>query len=480
MKTILEHIVNNWQLDATQEDVDKYFYTYEEVDSIIDGKNCYVIGRKGAGKTAISQHILRQRSYNIFAESLSFKHFPFNELYAHEDRSYRKPNQYITFWKYIIYLYTCKMMAENQAIDQNFREAIKNIIPNNSPNLLSREIRKWTGVEFGAQLAEHIGKLHIKLDAAYTQNRTTWVERTNILEDLITTYCDQCNYYIVFDELDEDYVDSTSKDNEQYIDLLKGLFKAVQSTKAIFRSSNLNIKPVIFLRDDIYGQIKDSDKNKWSDFKLELSWTPEKIKALLAYRISKEHGQTNMSFENAWNSIFQKNLRIYYGDNKRKQKPVFDFILINTHLRPRDFISYIKCCCEIALQRDKSFIGWSEVKAADRKFSNYLKNELEDEITPLIPPLDHIWRILSEMRKPIFSEADFEKAYLTYQRYHHVSIEISLSTILETLFEFSILGNQHKTQHNSFFFKYQHTNMTYNPGEHLVVHRGLLKALQIL
>lgn len=479
MKQTLQNIANNWQLDAVQEDVDKYFYNYEEVNSVLSGKNCYVIGRKGSGKTAICQHILRQKNFNIFTDSLSFKNFPFNELYTHEDNNFRKPNQYITFWKYLIYIYICKLMSDNETLDSSFRAAIKDVIPKTNAAQLPREIRRWTGFEFGAQLAEKLGGLSIKIDTALYKNDITWVERTNIFEDLILHYCDKSEYYIVFDELDEDYSNASDAENESYISLLKGLFKAVQSVKSVLKGSNLNVKPIIFLRDDIYAQIKDSDKNKWSDFKLELSWTPAKLKELLAYRISRENEQIGLSFELAWNTVFKKNLYIHCGGNGRKTKPAFEYILDNTHLRPRDIISYIKCCCTNALQYNCTEVDWRDVKAADREFSNYFRDELEDEISPLIPEIDKVWNIITEMRKLIFSEQEFVKVYNDYVKRQLIKPG-SPSQVLETLFNFSVLGNQHKTQEKIYFFRYQQTNMTFNRREMLVVHRGLLKSLQLI
>lgn len=70
---LIESIANNWKLDAKMEDSSKYFFNYEEVNDIISNKKCYVIARKGAGKTAISEHIIRNKSYDSFAEKLCFK-----------------------------------------------------------------------------------------------------------------------------------------------------------------------------------------------------------------------------------------------------------------------------------------------------------------------------------------------------------------------------------------------------------------------
>ena len=89
---ILKNVIDTWHLEARQEREDLFFYI-DEVNSIKNGKKCYVIGRKGMGKTAISEYLYNQSEENIFSERLSFKNFPFNFLYSLENSSYTSPNQ---------------------------------------------------------------------------------------------------------------------------------------------------------------------------------------------------------------------------------------------------------------------------------------------------------------------------------------------------------------------------------------------------
>ena len=49
-------IVDEWKLEAKEEDT-KFFYYVEEAKDILAGKKNLVIGRKGEGKTAIAQYI---------------------------------------------------------------------------------------------------------------------------------------------------------------------------------------------------------------------------------------------------------------------------------------------------------------------------------------------------------------------------------------------------------------------------------------
>ncbi len=56
-----EHILKelaNWKLEAKFEDTERYFYFGREAQLALDGSKCFVIGRKGTGKTAsIATHL---------------------------------------------------------------------------------------------------------------------------------------------------------------------------------------------------------------------------------------------------------------------------------------------------------------------------------------------------------------------------------------------------------------------------------------
>lgn len=76
----LNEIKNSWNTEARQED-SKYFYSLDIIDKVKSGKTSYIIGRKGMGKTAISEYLCKNRSNMEFSIRLSFKNFPFNYLF---------------------------------------------------------------------------------------------------------------------------------------------------------------------------------------------------------------------------------------------------------------------------------------------------------------------------------------------------------------------------------------------------------------
>lgn len=477
MNETIKRIAANWKLDARFED-NRYFYNYNEVDQILNNNKCYVIGRKGAGKTAICEHILKTSGYDFFSEKLGFKNFPFNELYSLTNGKYTQPNQYITIWKYLIYSTVCRLMVGNEGIDGEVRGMLEKLYPKNDLKQLARRISEWTSAEFGATVLGTGGS--VKVARQVSENAIPWIEKTDILEDIIINHCDKSKYYIVFDELDEDYRDLSDEDTKLYISLLTSLFKAVQDVKATFVGTDCHIMPIVFLRDDIYALINDSDKNKWSDLKLELEWTKDKLKSLLAYRISKDVGDGSkvLPFKEAWEKIFIRK-PISYGSNQGKTMHSFDFIANSTHLRPRDFIRYIQCCCNEAVGKNERFINNGMIKYEDRAFSNYLKDEIKDEVYPLLPDIENIFQVLSNLRKWNFSVNEFITEYNKYVTTGKIK-ETNTDYVLDVLFNFSVIGNQDKHHKEFYYFKYLHTNMTYNKNENVVIHRGLFKALQIV
>lgn len=478
---VFQNIVSGWKLDAMLED-SKYFFFFDEVRSIANEQKCYVIGRKGSGKSAICQHLDKQGKYNVFSRRLSFKNFPFNKLYTMQDVSYNPPNQYTTFWKYVIYSKICQMMVENNNLSSSIRTELERYFPKNELQSLDQQFSYWTKLRFGF---EHLGNgATLDLGRNTETKQPLWLDNVEILENVIKENIDDAYYYILFDELDENYRDIHRDDFTTYIELITGLFKAVQNVKSIFMNiRQIHIIPVVFLRDDIYSHIEDSDKNKWSDLTIKLDWSIDKIKQMLAFRISQDRAEPqyrkgDANFNLIWDSLFSTDL-IRYGSGKRKTSKIFVYMCKSTLLRPRDFIRFIIDCCQKVLDQNKIFITPSIVIHADRAFSNYFKQEFIDELTPLLPDVKKIFDLLSNQRQWIITQDKFRKEYALEVLSGRIKDD-RVDYVLETLFEFSVIGLVNKNREDVKYFKYKETNMRFNKKENFVIHRGLFKALGIV
>lgn len=469
--------IEDWKLEAKLEQSERYFYHTNVVDRIATGKRCFVIGRKGTGKTAIGEHLSGLNNNDRFAVKLTFKNFPFNLLYSQHDNLYTPPNQFISVWKYLIYMSVCKLMTGNQSLDPGSREELSKLFTQDIENALPKAITEWTDYKFDIKVLG-TGFGFGKEKKQQEKSHLSIHERVEILESYLRGRLGTSTYLVVFDELDEDYKNMLEADNyNKYRQLLTSLFKATQDVKSKF--SKFKLYPVVFLRDDIYDVLQDPDKTKWEDYRINLDWSREALQNLLAFRISKAiepHGPV-FPFATAWGKIFSAG-KVKYGNKQQRQMSSFDYITRSTQNRPRDYIRYIQVCAEKSLERDDNFIRPNTVKAQDKAFSNYLRSELEDEIHGVIPEIRDILGLFSTLRKQSMSIEQFTQEYKNFTGSGTLP-KRDVNFVLEVLFMFSIIGNIPK-QSNHPVFKYKNPDARLNFNEKICIHRGLFKALQIL
>ena len=473
---ILNKIKNEWKLESKEEDL-RYFCYIDEVQMLLNGGKNIVVGRKGEGKTAIAKYIYNINGYNVFSTQLTFKNFPFNKLYALSNNQYTSPNQYVSIWKYIIFTTICKLMISNNNIEPSLVNKLKKIFFDDEQETLEKMISKYTIKGFGLNIAT----AGINIDREKNIPEIEWLDLIESFEKIVTKHIDKSKYYIIFDELDEDYKNfEDTKEEKRYFDLLTGLLKAVQDVRAIFKRHDLEIYPIVFLRSDIYARIQYSDKNKWSDILLKIFWNEEKIKNLLRHRLNIVFETSELNFDECWEQIFGKQ-KVVYGNRKQKKINSFDYILRSTHKRPRDIIRYLQLCANNMLydgRKKKNFlISPYFIKQADDEFSEYLKNEIIDEIYSELPEYEEVFSILSLIRKQTFDPHDFINYYK--QRIEQgADLNKDPKEVLKILFEASIIGNVPKISNRN-IFKYESDSAKFNFNEKIIIHRGLYKAFQI-
>lgn len=215
-------------------------------------------------------------------------------------------------------------MLKNENIDGGLRTELAALFGENIS--LSRRVKKWVGKEFGVSLFG----LSFKISNQPSTTPENWFDYVDHIEDLLAKHAGNATYYVLFDELDEDYRDIINADQyHQYTALITSLFKAVQDIRTIFDENyGMKLYPVIFLRDDIYEIVQDADKNKWGDFRVDLNLDYEKIKQLIAFRISRAldlECKNILHFSEAWARMFGTQ-HIGIGSRSKRKISTFDFI----------------------------------------------------------------------------------------------------------------------------------------------------------
>ncbi|MGL3819798.1 P-loop ATPase, Sll1717 family [Sphingopyxis sp. R3-92] len=467
--------IRKWKLEANEENSSRYFYRLPELADLEAGELCFVIGRKGSGKTAIAAHISERASFDRFFANLSFKNFPFNLLYELSDTRFPVSSQYTTLWKYAIYVSIASLMAQNEAISektknqlsssfsQSFSEAIGNAKRHSGSSSVNVNLAGILTLDFGKDPAERSLNLSVS-------------ERVEILERLISENIDESEYFITFDELDDDYESILGReDRGSYFELMAGLFKAVMDVRKSFKGG-AKLRPIVFLRDDIYSLITNNDRNKWDDLRLNLNWDIDNLKKLIAFRVfrASDQNSTSSNFNIMASQIF-KTQSIRYGTNRRRLRPIVNHMLDRTLLRPRDIISYFRECAKIAFSRNMPAIPPSVIKEAEEQYSRRFRQELVDEMQSIIPDISNVFDAISVIRKQLFSLSEIKRAI---DRSGSNLGGLTTEKVVELLFHFSVIGNV-PSQHSDRIFKYKNEHAKMSERERFVIHPGLMKALEI-
>jgi Cdc6-like AAA superfamily ATPase len=475
MSGLLQEI-SSWSIEAKDEDTSNYFFHFDDVTRIESGQKNYVIGRKGTGKTAIAEYLHGRQNYNNFSRLLSFKNFPFNSLYDLADKDFTRPNQYISVWKYVIFHYICAMMAENAAVCSKCDFDLKKAFNFEVKGALTRSVRAITSKEYNLSVLGVGAGTSTASEAAHFD----FPLANSTLADFISDKIDDSTYYVIFDELDEDYRDVLSPDRKAgYFELLISLFKAAQSIRSELRGCNVNV--VILLRDDIFDLCRDNDKNKWLDRAVFLKWDEAQLRNLINFRIAraaKIRGH-EVDHDTPWDAAFSVK-DIKWGHKKQRPDDVLKYLISRTFGRPRDLISYVREAARVADSRKNGRIDRDAVIEALEAHSAYMRREVIDEIFPVMDEIVEVLDVISRMRKIIFTKKEFNDRFREFQNSLPTESRSKLTEtqILKILYHFSVIGNVITGGHR--VFAYNSENKVLDLDKSFCVHNGLLKTLKIV
>ncbi|WP_034893795.1 P-loop ATPase, Sll1717 family [Gillisia sp. Hel_I_29] len=468
----------NWGPDEAKGDsqLRKYFVKIPEYEGIKSGDYRYIIGRKGTGKTAIIEQIANEASseYNSFVKYLSLRNFPIQTIRELKDRSLGNKSQFVPIWTFLILTELSKLIVSDSSIEKTESVIdLKNFIKINFPsnlgfaetlrNLKSNEnkvsvIVKWLGFENkSAESKEAITTVHFQ-------------KASEILLNLIKGVNSSCNFYLLFDELDEGY----SANDKNLNLLLLSLFRAVENTFLDLKDI-INIRPVLALRSDIFNNLEDNDLNKLDDFIINLKWTKEYHASYSIYDLINARINASINVEDpkrAWEQITINNDK----NIPNRINNLWEFIYNRTFERPRDIIKYMKYC---AKQNPSGKLDFKTVRKAEIEYSEWFYREFRDEIQSHLPIWQESTQAFIKLNKGVITfdeikkELENDSRIVNYLKNNNKNHE----DILEILFEFGLIGTL--SDSNRWFFKYKDHNLPFNHNQKMIIHFGFTRKFRM-
>lgn len=473
----------------------KYFYDAGVSKNIIDNAKQYLLlGRKGAGKTAVFLH-LQSKPGSLFKHNdlvipLSLQSYNWQAHQLLIDAQKEGGFQHRDSWRFVFCIESIKAIVEHlksqaKPIPKSITTASKVLEKLfNSPipswtDLLGEKLFSLGGLElpnFGlsdegikaATGSISFEQMQEKKDLRSLMNRnistlTNWFEKC--LEDTP----EEIRIFLIFDRLDEAWVSSFF---EQSKTIISGLLHAAEHCLGKFSGK---IRPIIFLREDIFWTFDINDRNKLrEDCSDSLRWNTESIEKLVLERINY-HAKLESR------PPVQLLQDLFHEKEMRSRTPPVKHLFNRTMCRPRDMVAFLKRTIEAA--RDESLVNDEKSKLLTRAiynaepgYSEYLYDELSDEWRTQNSSFSDYLAAIENIRYAIFTPLEL---FNQLEKKGLAKDHADFRKIVRFLFDNSILGIT-IGESKQWRYKCFYPNQGFSDEGQLKVHTGLIKRLGLI
>lgn len=479
-----------------------YFYDGGLVKTVTASeKHFLILGRKGAGKTAVFQY-LQTKPKQVFAESdlfipLSLVDYSWNAhaLLARPEKAGSMAQR--DSWRLVMAVESIRAIV---SVCSERGVPLSREMTNASTileKLFAKPIPSWAEL-IGGKLfrlskvrlpsAGLGGPGDIKVDGGEVSFETlksdaTLREQLSQNSDHLTAYLEaalktdtsRSKVFLAFDRLDEAW---TSGAIETCKEIVAGLLQASEHVLTRFTGK---IRPMVFLREDIFPMLDLNDKNKLrQDCSSTLMWTSDGLEQMLLRRLNFYGGKVSRPTIASSDSLFDRK-------EMRNRTTPSRYILSRTMMRPRDLVTYYRSI--IASMKDlardefgtfnsdekREQLSADSIYDAESTLGDYLYDELLDEWKTQRPDIEQLLNAFANLGKTAFRPEEF-KEQLAKQGMQLDSA--GFQDVLRFLYGNSIIGFQVGSS-TIWRFKCTHPGQSYTDSTQFRVHNGLIKRLNL-
>lgn len=450
---------------AEDDEVLRYFLETEALEKLGDKGKYLVVGRKGAGKTALVRYMTERGGDSN--RPLNLRGYPWNVHSKIKNAGAGDSDVYTSSWKYLIAVEFASMVMSQATWGDDEQESLKRFLEDNYGSVNPEAKRVFSPkrldlktLSFSPQI---LGSKLFSVDFDKSQDDPEIGSQIDALANaILDASCRIAERHQIgdmvlhFDELDQG-MHSLQDDRKL---MLVGLVLAAKEVLNHVKANGIGFKPLVYLRTDIWDSLKFSDKNKISRTnKYELEWKSQGLKELVNERIRFKLGDDSLS----WEDVTDKSIM-------RGSQQKWDYVVTRTLLRPRDVIHFLNLSLSVAKEREngENLIGKQDVYDAKNDYSYYLKEELDDEMLPHWEDWEDYLNILTAVNTETFNKDDFESQLPEASPY-------SVDDVLEKLYNFSVIGYDSRLPRGGaeWVFRYSHRKRFDSLAGRFKVHPGL-------
>lgn len=362
----------------------------------IDSSKCVLLGRTGAGKTAILNHIegASDNSIRIDPKDVSFDYIANSSIISFLiNEGCDLSILFQLLWRHILFTKSIQCYFETQPL---LEKAMQRVFDSNNPakkyyekyadrfwlehDEVLREISDGFERSVAGEIKAALGSDFAKLEAGSSASLSlTGSQRKEIIArtkkavsdlqirelaraiEALNTLMEnrQKRYYVLIDDLDLDWADNNFK-----YSLIRALIDATKSFRKV-----RNVKVLAALRSDLYERAMLADESdslqpeKYEGITCEIKWSLSDLKKVVDNRIDYLFKSTYTKQGVKFSDIFPESLR---------KQDTFEYLVERTLFRPRDIIAFVN----VILDRAAGAININSRNVSDSE-AEYSKKRFE-------------------------------------------------------------------------------------------------------
>lgn len=411
-----------------------YFVKTPQFQQARQGHARLVIGRKGAGKTALFYGIRNQLNskndkivLDLKPEGHQFTRL--REKVIDDLKEGLQLHTLVAFWHYLLLLEIAYKVIERER-----KNAYQSPITLKEYEQIVEVYNKHVSSEgdFSERLMNLVNRIvegfaRISKPEVKSADITAMIYFADIKEltNIIIKHCRTIDeIWVLFDNIDKGF--PTHGIEKIDVLIIRALLEASRKVQGTFETHRVSCVTTLFIRRDVHQLLVDETPDRGKESSVNLDWSDiELIKELLLRRFKYKAPELDGQFEDIWTRLFDPHVS---GENS------FYYLLSRTFLRPRDILNLVRKCIQISVSRKHERVEQSDIQTAEQEFSEDMLNELRYEMRDVFP----------NFKEPLLVFMGTEK-YISMDEiellFSDTNIKIdSISELINILLWFSFLG----------------------------------------
>ncbi|MCV0437082.1 MAG: nucleoside 2-deoxyribosyltransferase [Hydrogenophaga sp.] len=368
-------------------DLERYYLETDQFLKSLRGEAHLVVGRKGSGKSAIFLQIRdaereKNPSQNIILDLKpdGYKLIKFKERILQFLAEGTYQHTITAFWEYVLLLEICyKILQKDKqrhVHDHSLYDGYRKL----------SELYRNDGYDSEGDFSE---RMSVLMEKIYSEYQSKYGSDLNIslsapevtellykhdvkeLKRVLGKYLENKQVlWLLFDNIDNGW--PTSGLQHEDLLMIRALIDATRKIERQFGSSDLKVRSVVFLRNDVYELLVKETSDRGKEASVVLDWTdPDLLRELVRLRIVSNGLDEGLDFKAAWLRLFVSH---YRGEETSQ------FLIDRSLMRPRFLLNLINHCKSFAINLNHEVIEGGDIEKGVVAYSADLLRDIGYEL----------------------------------------------------------------------------------------------------